>query len=248
MSSSGSDDTDDSPSETSTQSGSTLHPYRDLPNQLLNRKNTNPIRDRKYVTRGEAQLVWDTRWTHEGKKHAVLNWLASNCSAPGAKHLKYAQRYKVFTEDATRNRPDVCITLRHGTYIYPRKRGGGYIRVVLGSRDADSGRKKRKLWHEVAIDAHRLVCWLTRGGPPDRERSYVLHDPCHNPACVKPGHLQWNSQSVNVQQGITRSGEKKAADKARRQGAPSQLLHPAILCEFLLCMEFHGFHDQSSAA
>jgi len=199
----------------SDDSGSPEHPFRALPSQF--RKNDIvPIR---HTRDGVREPVWRRDRTDTGKKHAVLNWLATHCSAPNVLSVAYADRHEVFTANACPTPFDVCITLTPGVHIHPRKDGSGYFRVVLGKQKVGKSRKRPK-WHEVDIDAHRLVCWLTQEDPPaDPKHAYAIHFHCHNKACVKAEHLRWDTQSTNIQQAWDLSIEKQTVDKARRQGA-----------------------------
>lgn len=67
-----------------------------------------------------------------------------------------------------------------------------YLRIMLAERTASSG--------PVFEWAHRIVCWLTHGAPPedpDGGQVDAMHL-CHNPNCLHPDHLKWGRHGQNV--------------------------------------------------
>lgn len=60
------------------------------------------------------------------------------------------------------------------------------------------------------MSASRAMCMLAHGEPPG-DRPHAAHQ-CHNPVCVNPRHLRWESQKENIgdgrrENGTIRSGE-----------------------------------------
>lgn len=168
-----------------------------------------------FKVRGEDRVrvpLWTKRLSHETNRQSILKYLASHCYAPDA----CARRHLLFLDDqSTTEQP--CWTLRSvaGSILERSGPGGAYTWIWLGDFEVGfSARgRNRRLCERVGIDAHRLVCWLVHGAEPN-SKSVVMHR-CDNKRCVRPGHLQWGTQSANV----SSASAQKAAKQQDRRGA-----------------------------
>lgn len=172
--------------------------------------------------------IWNQRQEPEQTRLAVLQHLASHCTAPSVP-AAYADRHPVFLHDRDGPGQGDCIELRRQqeTGIHPRdpdaghgpytwvllgdQRAGVYIlrwpdgRFMLDGKDFPMLNQKTR----IGMDAHRLVCWLVHGpheaaGPANASLHW-----CHNPACCKASHVRWGTQSENTVEGSPGSAEKK---------------------------------------
>jgi hypothetical protein len=77
------------------------------------------------------------------------------------------------------------------------RRATGYTTIHLGRRVAADGTSV-----PVAIDAHRLMCWLEWGPPPSGAfppgTKIVAMHLCHNTKCLNPYHLRWGCNIMNL--------------------------------------------------
>ena len=195
-----------------------------LPPQLK----TQHIRPRTF-RQGDAELLlWTTRQVpDETTGDQLLRHLAAHSNSYRVGDLAPSELHRVFREDKVDRRKaadhpvNACITLDKGLCICPRS--GGYTLVKLGYQTVLRGDQLRQ--RQVDIDAHRLVCWLVHG--PPAEGSHVATHKCKgNKACVKPCHLEWNTQQENVRQ----ASEEQSAKKAKRAGALLVQRHGATTC------------------
>jgi len=67
----------------------------------------------------------------------------------------------------------------------------GYLRVLCGYDAAGAN---------VYEFAHRLVCFAFNGAPPDMQHKVVSHM-CHNPCCLNPRHMKWDTIRGNLEEG-----------------------------------------------
>lgn len=95
-------------------------------------------------------------------------------------------------------RRDICMPYKH-TLLSRKRRGhdahsaiyikDGYVTVLLG---------KGVQGQSVFEPAHRLVCFVFNGPPPNGQHKHVNHL-CCNPSCLNPRHLQWATVLGNMQ-------------------------------------------------
>lgn len=79
---------------------------------------------------------------------------------------------------------------RNGNDLPPHHKSWAYIKVKAMSWG----------WHNhFEIYLHRLICFMYRGPPPSP--AHVAGHLCHHKACLCPWHLEWMTQSANVQMG-----------------------------------------------
>jgi hypothetical protein len=160
-------------------------------------------------TGARPQPVWTTQLTDRNKGLAVLRHLAAHCDSSRVGDFTAEQLHRVFTEDVSnpedpKDPVNACIELRAGIGIVPRRRG--YTAVYLGHVPMVKLTSQRH--KHVSVGAHRIVCWLTHGRPGD-ERGHCATHSCHNKACVKAGHLTWDSQQANLRQARERRSESR---------------------------------------
>ena len=125
----------------------------------------------------------------------LLAWLAHHSTAENKGRFAAADKYLVFADakfmrDCVWLEPAVCICVRMDA-----SRAGRYSQVVLGSRAGDGAGDERMI-----MDAHRLVCLLIKGPPPFAGAVAKHTRSCSDKACINPGHLEWGTQSANVQE------------------------------------------------
>lgn len=187
----------------------------------------------------DGQQLWTPGRADSTVRLQVLRWLAGQSDSPLLGTLAPPQWHRVFTEDAHDSEDEddpvnACITLRAGQGISARS--GEYTSVTLGSTKAPGGRSRRTF---VTIDAHRLVCWLTRGPPDNEQASFAIHS-CHHKDCVKSAHLKWDTQQENLRQ----ASELRSASRSRSLGAPP--VTGVFVCLCVVCMQVHGWYPTQS--
>lgn len=186
-----------------------------VPNQLR-RAHIQPRKVRTAES-GEEESLWEKDLADNRVRQDVLRHVVRCTDHPFKKGYPEQRWHEIFSleVDAQYRPASACITLRHGDGVATRS-GERYTSIFLGHEKA--GRKES--WKKfVDIDAHHLVCWLTRG-PPEGDKCYALHsEDCPNKTCVRPGHLSWGTQKENVRQWRA----KQAASAKRRRGAPLRM-------------------------
>ena len=186
-----------------------------LPEQFLD-PDVEPL---KANIKGVSKPLW-ARKTATATRLAVLRHLATYSDAPNAERRQLKKREATFLS-APDCPDDQCFTLREGPGIVLRKApGGAYSWVWVGDKVqevTETGIRNRKVTVRstvpVGIDAHRLVCWLVHDAP-EEPNVYVLHT-CNNKRCVRPGHLQWGTQSENV----SSASDRRSDERSARRGA-----------------------------
>ena len=180
----------------------------------------------KARTGADGQQLWTPGRADPAVRLQVLRWLARQSDSPLLGTLAAADWHRVFTEDAHNSEDEgdpvnECIRLRAGQGISTRS--GGYPSVTIGSVGISKSRRE-----SVKLDAHRLVCWLTRGPPETEQASFAIHS-CHHKDCVKSAHLSWDTQQENLRQ----TSERRSASRSRSLGV-FVCAHQPVDC--LLCV------------
>ena len=121
----------------------------------------------------------------------VLAWLAYHSTAEGKaafegrEHLTFAHRQHAQNCILLTDPGSECISVRVGRYSV----------ITLGTRAGEDAGDKR-----ILMDAHRLVCCLTSGPPPEPGAVARHAKHCRAKGCINPAHLSWGTQKANVKE------------------------------------------------
>ena len=206
-----------------------------------------PQKKKKNKKKSATKPLWTHQQPGQDTRLGVLRHLAAYSTAPYAGRT--AKREASFLNDPPAVTPaEPCWTLKRGPgiklRIVPEPRYSWFCvghkpvqEEEIGCRNVTVERSKTV---PVGLDAHRLVLWLVRGPPPAAPNTFAIHL-CDNKRCVRPGHLQWNSQSVNVSSASAKKKGKKSADREKRSGACSSCNASASPCLVEMhCMSCRG--------
>ena len=135
----------------------------------------------------------------------VLAWLAYHSTAEGKAQFE-GREHLTF---AHRQHAQICILLTDPGSECISVRVGRYSVITLGTRAGEDAGDKR-----ILMDAHRLVCCLTSGPPPEPGAVARHAKHCRAKGCINPAHLSWGHA-----EGEREGGRRCASD---RRGPPSR--------------------------
>ena len=146
----------------------------------------------------------------------MLAWLAHHSTAEGKARFK-GREHMTF---AHRQHAQNCILLTDPGSECISVRVGKYSVITVGTRAGEDAGDKR-----ILMDAHRLVCCLTSGPPPEPGAVAKHAKQCRSKACINPAHLSWGTQKANVKEG---AGARAAAAAIQAGAVGSGLVAGAV--------------------